>query len=99
MDKESTSLRPLALPTLTACLSSTLVTSSCSLIRFFGEALNSLASGHFPAGSLSTCHSTHHLPPSHMESLGQGSDLSHSCNLCCSCSKSRSFNPLCWGED
>jgi len=31
----------------------------------------------------------------HMEFLGQGSDLRHSCNLCCSCHKAGSFNPLC----
>ena len=30
-----------------------------------------------------------------MEFLGRGSDLSHSSDLCCSCSNVRSFNPLC----
>ena len=31
----------------------------------------------------------------HMEFPGQGSDLSCSCDLCCSCGIARSFNPLC----
>ena len=31
--------------------------------------------------------------------LGQGSDLSCSCDLCSSCGNNRSFNPLCWAED
>ena len=30
-----------------------------------------------------------------MEFLGQGSDPSHSCNLCCSYGNTRSLNPLC----
>ena len=36
-----------------------------------------------------------------MEFLGQGSDLSHSCDLCCSCSSSNagSFNLLCQEGD
>ena len=33
----------------------------------------------------------------HMEFLGQGSDPSRGCDLRCSCSNARSFNPLCWG--
>lgn len=33
--------------------------------------------------------------PWHIEYLGQESDLRHSCNLCCSCHKAGSFNPLC----
>ena len=35
----------------------------------------------------------------HMEFRGQESDLSRSCNLCCSCSNARSFNPLCRARD
>lgn len=31
----------------------------------------------------------------HKKLLGQGSDPSHSCNLCCSCGNTGSFNPLC----
>ena len=31
----------------------------------------------------------------HMEFMGQGSDLSHSCDLYCSYSNARSFSPLC----
>ena len=31
-----------------------------------------------------------------LEFLAQGSDLSHNCDLHCSCSNTRSFNPLCW---
>ena len=34
--------------------------------------------------------------PWHMELPGQASDLSHSPDLCLSCGKARSFNPLCW---
>ena len=34
--------------------------------------------------------------PRHMEFPGKGSDLSHSCNLCCRCGKDGSLNPLCW---
>ena len=34
------------------------------------------------------------------QARGQGSDPSHSCDLCCSCSqRHRSFNPRCWAED
>ena len=32
--------------------------------------------------------------PRHMEFLGQGSGLRHSCDLCSSCSNTGSFNPL-----
>ena len=32
-------------------------------------------------------------------SQGQESDLSHSCNLHCSCGSARSFNPLCRARD
>ena len=31
--------------------------------------------------------------------LGQGLNPSQSCNLRCSCSNARSFNPLCWAGD
>ena len=31
--------------------------------------------------------------------LGQGLNLSHSCNLCHSWGNARSFNPLCWAGD
>ena len=34
--------------------------------------------------------------PWHMELLGQGSDPSLPCDLCCSWSNTRSFNTLCW---
>ena len=37
--------------------------------------------------------------PRHMEFLGQGSDLSHSCNLRHSSSHARSFDPLCQAGD
>ena len=41
------------------------------------------------------------LPCGSMECLGQGSDLSHSCNLCLShgCSNARFLNPLGWAGD
>ena len=35
------------------------------------------------------------LPPRHVEVPGQGSDLSRSCKLRCSCSSAGSFKPLC----
>ena len=35
----------------------------------------------------------------HMEVLGQGSDLSCSCDLCCSCCNTESFNTLCQARD
>ena len=35
----------------------------------------------------------------HVEFPGEGSDPSHSCNLCYSCSNARSFNPLCQARD
>ena len=34
----------------------------------------------------------------HVEFPGWGSDPSHSCSPCCSCSNARYFNPLCWTE-
>ena len=34
-------------------------------------------------------------PLQHMELPGQGSDLSHSCNLCCSLRQCQILNPLC----
>ena len=34
------------------------------------------------------------LHPRHMKFLGQGLNLSHKCNFCCSCSNAGSFNPL-----
>lgn len=37
--------------------------------------------------------------PWHMEFLGRGSDLSCSCNLCCSCGNIRPFNLLCLARD
>ena len=37
--------------------------------------------------------------PWHMEFLGQGSDLSHGCNLSLSCNNAGSFNPLCRARD
>ena len=37
--------------------------------------------------------------PSHMEFLGQGSDPSHICDLCCSYGNAGSFNPLCQTRD
>ena len=35
------------------------------------------------------------VAPWHTEFSGQGSDPSLSCDLCCSCSSARSFNPVC----
>ena len=37
--------------------------------------------------------------PWHMEFLGQGSDPSCSCHLCCSCSNTGSLNLLCQARD
>ena len=43
----------------------------------------------------------HFLEPHHgiWKFPGQGLNLSHSSNLCCSCSNTRFFNPLSWARD
>ena len=35
----------------------------------------------------------------HVEFWGRGPHLSHSCDLCHSCSNAGSFNPLCWAGE
>ena len=65
-----------------------------SIKIFFFRRLN-----HFFSESIIVFFSLFLVTPWLMEFPGQGSDLSWSCDLCCSWGQHQILNPLCWAQD